>query len=277
LKDVLVTGASGFVGSHLAAELERRGIPFRAPRVELGPDADWGAALEGVDRVVHLAALAHDRVADKNLMAVNAQGTAHLAQAAAAAGVRHFIFTSTIGVQGEETFGEILTEASPLAPRSRYAESKLEAERLLAGASLPVTVLRPTLVYGPRNPGNMLRLLRWVDRAWPLPLATVRNRRSLTYVGNLVSAIVAVLDKPLAGTFIVCDAQPISTPALVRELAMGLGRPARLVPFPVIALPRRIAGSLEADASKLCRELQWRQPLETAEALRRTASWYRDS
>jgi nucleoside-diphosphate-sugar epimerase len=274
LKDLLITGASGFVGSHLAAELERRGMDFRASSVRMGPDADWRDALRGAHTVVHLAALAHERV-HGDVRRVNALGTQRLAQAAADAGVRHLIFTSTIGVHGEETFGAPVTEASPFAPRSRYAESKLEAERLLSRISIPATILRPTLVYGPRNPGNMRRLVRWVARGWPLPLASVDNRRSLTYVGNLVAAIVALIERPLAGAYIVCDATPVSTPVLVRELAAGLERPARLFPFPSRALPRRLAGSLEADASKLCGELQWRQPFETAAALRETARWYR--
>jgi nucleoside-diphosphate-sugar epimerase len=274
LKDLLITGASGFIGSHLAAELERRGIGFRASSVRLAPDADWRGAVQGVKTVVHLAALAHER-AHGDVHRINALGTQRLAQAAGDAGVRHFIFTSTIGVHGEETFGAPVTEASPFAPRSRYAESKLEAERLLAQMALPVTVLRPTLVYGPRNPGNMRRLVRWVARGWPLPLASVDNRRSLTYVGNLVAAIVALIERPLIGAYLVCDAAPVSTPLLVRELAAGLERPARLFPFPPAALPRRLAGSLEADATKLYRELQWRPPVATPEGLRETARWYR--
>jgi nucleoside-diphosphate-sugar epimerase len=272
---ILVTGASGFIGSHLAAELQRRGVAFRASDIRLGPDADWRQALQGVRTVVHLAALAHDRV-HGDVHGVNALGTQRLAQAAAEAGARHFIFTSTIGVHGEETSGAPFTEASPFAPRSRYAESKLRAEELLAEVALPVTVLRPTLVYGPRNPGNMRRLLRWVARGWPLPLASVDNRRSLTYVGNLVAAIVALIEKPLRGTYIVCDETPISTPALVLELAAGLGKRARLFPFPPFTLPRRLACSLEADAIKLYRDLQWRPPAVNSRGLRETARWYRE-
>lgn len=271
---ILVTGASGFIGRHLAAELERRGIAFRASSVRVAPDADWRGTLEGVQSIVHLAALAHDRV-HGDVRRVNALGTQRLAQAAADAGARHFIFTSTIGVHGEQTSGAPFTEASPLAPRSRYAESKLEAERVLSRISISTTILRPTLVYGPRNPGNMLRLLRWVARGWPLPLASVDNRRSLTYVGNLVAAIVALIETPLAGAYIVCDARPVSTPALVCDLAAGLGKRARLFPFPPFALPRRLAGSLEADGTKLCRELQWRPPVATSDGLRATARWYR--
>ena len=279
---ILVTGATGFIGRHLTAEFERRGMAYRAPRLELGPDTEWDEALNGAQHVVHLAALAHERTRDaRSLRRVNVLGTQRLAECAARAGARHFLFTSTIGVHGEESFGKPLTEESAFAPRSAYASSKLEAERALAERELAVTILRPTLVYGPGNPGNLLRLLRWIERGWPLPLASVANRRSLTYVGNLVSAIVELVQRPQSGAFIVCDQAPISTPELVSRLAAGLNRPARLYPFPVSALRlvpgvgRRLTGSLEADPAKLCSALGWHPPFPTADALRETAGWYR--
>ena len=279
---VLVTGAGGFLGGHLTAELQCYGLRFSAPRVEVGPEADWNQALRGIETVVHLAAVAHERARDTaSLRRVNVLGTQRLAQCAAESGVAHFIFMSTIGVHGEETFGTPLTEESPFAPRSPYATSKLEAERVLAKLALSATVLRPALVYGPRNPGNLLRLLRWVERGWPLPVASVANRRSLTYVGNLVSAIVQLVQRPQSGAFIVCDETPISTPELVLRLAAGLHRPAHLFPFPVSALRllpgvgRRLAGSLEADPAKLSRTLGWHPPFLTADGLRETAGWYR--
>jgi nucleoside-diphosphate-sugar epimerase len=295
---VLVTGATGFVGRHLLAALQAKGIAAIAARRELGPYTAWRDLLGGVGSVVHLAAAAHERAERlerggdyESLRAVNALAAERLAREAAAAGVEHFVFLSTIGVCGDETWGEPFTEESAPAPRSLYAASKLEAERLLAAVSsesgLAVSVLRPTLVYGPGNGGNVLRLLKAVDRGWPLPLASVHNRRSLTYVGNLVSAIVAVLGRrDAAGPFVVCDAEALSTPEIVRCLAAGLGRPARLLPLPAAALRvagtvtgrqdlvRKLVGSLEADAGKLRSRVGWEPAFAPRKALALTAEWF---
>jgi nucleoside-diphosphate-sugar epimerase len=226
------------------------------------------------------------------LRRINALGTERLARAAAEAGAARFIFLSTIGVSGDETSGAPCTEDSPPAPRSLYAASKREAEERLQALSeasgLAVTILRPTLVYGPGNGGNFLRLMTAVERGWPLPFASLRNRRHLTYVGNLVSAIMAVLARRDAtGAFVVCDAEGLSTPELVRHLAAALGRPARLFPLPAPALRwigraagagevvRRLAGSLEADCGKLRRALGWRPPFAPEHGLAETAAWFR--
>ena len=228
----------------------------------------------------------------ETLRRVNALATERLAREAAACGAQHFVFLSTIGVCGDETSGEPITEETPPRPRSLYAASKLEAERLLGEVAretgLRVTVLRPTLVYGPGNGGNMLRLLRVARAGWPLPLASIRNRRNLTFVENLVSAVSAVLAQPqCSGTYVVCDRQALSTPQLVRGLAEGMGRSAVLLPFPVGLLRaagrltgrrdeiRRLTGSLEADATKLSRVLGWRPPFDAEDAVRRTGAWFR--
>ena len=255
--------------------------------------------MAGAGSVIHLAAAAHERAQAHErrsdyeaLRRVNALATERLAREAARAGVEHFVFLSTIGVCGDETSGTPFTEDCAPGPRSLYAASKLEAERRLAAVSaetgLAVTILRPTLVYGPGNRGNFRRLLQAVDRGWPLPFASVDNRRSLTYVGNLVSALVAVLGRrEAAGTFVVCDAEALSTPQIVRALAAGLGRPARLFALPPAALrlagkaagrpdlARRLVGSLEADCGKLERVLGWHPPFSPAQALAETAAWFR--
>jgi len=297
-RPVVVTGGSGFIGRHLLAELHVRGVPFISVRRELSPQAEWGDLLAGAGAVIHLAAAAHERAERHEregdyewLRRVNALGTERLARAAALAGVEQFVFLSTIGVCGDETAGKPFTEENAPAPRSLYAASKLEAERLLATVAadtgLPVTVLRPTLVYGPENGGNFLRLLRAVRSGWPLPFASVHNRRTLTYVGNLVSAIVAVLGRrDAAGTFMVGDAESLSTAEIVRFLAEGVGRPARLLPMPEAALRlagtalgkrdlvRRLIGSLEADTSKLQRLAGWQAPYPARRALALTGEWF---
>ena len=204
---VLVTGANGFVGRAVVARLAADGVAVRAAvrrtgapfppnvRIVAGTDldhlAEWRDALQGVSAVVHCAARVH-RLADDDadplaaFRRANRDATAALAEAAAAAGVARFVFLSSIGVHGAETFGRPFAAADAPAPCSPYAISKHEAENELAriGAErgLEVVVLRPPLVYGPDAPGNFATLLRAVDRGLPLPLGAIRNRRSFVAV-----------------------------------------------------------------------------------------------
>jgi nucleoside-diphosphate-sugar epimerase len=287
---VLVTGGTGFVGRHLFPELQTRGVLAVTDRRELSPHTHWRDLVNGKRAVIHLAAAAHERAERldyESLHRINALATERLAREAAAAGAGHFVFLSTIGVCGDETAGAPFNDERAPAPRSAYARSKLEAERLLAKVStdtgLRVTVLRPTLVYGPGNAGNFLRLLKAVKRGLPLPFGRVRNRRTLTYVGNLVSAIVEVLERRSAGTFVVCDSESLSTAAIVQAVAQGMGRPARLVPVPETLLrlagianrnaARRLVGSLEAESRKL-RALGWQAPYRAQDALALTGEWF---
>lgn len=307
---VVVTGATGFIGGHLCPALRTQGFEVvvvgrRRPDADVEyvacadlADCDLSAALRGADALVHLAGLAHERAValdkengDQAFLRVNVLATERLAREAAGAGIGQFVFVSTIQVCGEETHGVPFNESSALAPRSRYARSKVEAEQRLVRVAnetgLRVTVFRPTLVYGPGNGGNMLRLLRLVQRGWPLPLGAVRNRRNLCFVGNLVSAISAALrSRDVQGLFVACDRSAFSTPDLVRSLAHAMGRKAMLLSVPPSLLraaaavlgqgdaARRLLGSLEADSSKLERELAWTPPFESDEALRLTARWF---
>ncbi len=311
---IVVTGASGFVGRHLSRKLAQSGIrvlalsrrpehcenhPYIEKRACLDLErSDLASMLVGADVVVHLAAAAHERVQilEKardyaSIQRANAALSEAMAVQAARAGIRHFVFLSTIGVCGEETGPAAFTEETALAPRSLYARSKAEAEerlnRLAGGLALRLTVLRPTLVYGPGNGGNFLNMLRLVASGWPLPFASVQNRRSLIYVGNLVSAIEAVaVSRTISGTFIASDARPHSTPELIRMLASGMGRQPALFPMPVPilrfaarlagreALARRLLGSLEADGGKLRRTLSWSPPFSEEDGLRATAAWF---
>ena len=307
---VLVTGANGFVGRALCASLARVGdepvaavrqasassaIPGAArivPVGEVGPNTDWSAALQGCAAVVHLAARAHvmhDPAADPlaRYRAVNTDGTLQLARQAAAAGVRRFVFVSSIKVQGEER-AVPYTEADPAAPGDAYAVSKWEAEqglwRVAEETGLEVVVLRPPLIYGPGVRANFLRLLHWVACGVPLPFGAVENRRSLLFVGNLADAIGRCLNHPRAAgkTFLVCDGEALSTKALVEAIARAMGRPARLVSVAPDLLRRvahwlgkgaeadRLLGSLALECGKLRQELDWRPPFMFEQGIRAT-------
>ncbi|HTP96267.1 MAG TPA: NAD-dependent epimerase/dehydratase family protein [Burkholderiales bacterium] len=309
---VLVTGAGGFIGSGLCTTARARGArivrlvrrpqpaePDRMTRVaDLGAESDWPALLDGIGAIVHLAGPAHvpfgsDAAALAQLRRVNVEGTARLARAAAAAGVRRLVFVSTIKVNGETTPAQPFTERDAPDPRDAYAVSKWEAEQALAevaaGSRLEIVVLRPPLVYGPGVKANFLALLRAVDRGWPLPLGAIDNRRSLVYLDNLIDAILLCLEHPAAAgkTYLVSDGEDISTPELVRKLAHALDRPARLFPVPVALLRaagaitgrrdavERLTGSLQIDGSAIRRELGWRPPATLHEGFAATARGYR--
>lgn len=309
----LITGANGFVGKALCAELLRQGYPVRAAvrsgdtsieNLEVAAvgsidgETDWTDALRGVDVVIHLAARVHvmrDPAQDPlaEFRRVNTLGTETLARAAARAGVKRFIFLSSIKVNGEETRGTAFTELDAPNPQDPYAISKWEAEqalhRIAADTGMEVVVLRCPLVYGPGVKGNFLRLMQAVARGIPLPLALADNRRSLIYLGNLTGAISACLHHPEAvgKTYLVSDGEDVSTAQLILQMARALGRPARLWPCP-LGLMRlaammtgksdevtRLLGSLCIDSSKIRRELGWRPSHTLAQGLAETAAWHR--
>lgn len=308
----LVTGGTGFLGTHLVTRLLELGWAVRcatrrpwhaAPRGvecpvvgEIGPATDWSAAIEGADVVFHLAARAHvlaaaARESEAEFARVNVAGTARLARCAVLAGVRRIVYVSTIGVHGDRSGDAAIDETSPLAPLTAYARSKLRGEEALraeATAASKHAVLRPPLVYGAGVPGNLRRLLRLVASGVPLPLGSVRNRRSLIAAENLADALVLCGTRPEAGgqSYVVTDGEDLSTPELVRLLAEGLGVPARLLPVPPVALRlaarlagrealyRQLCGSLQADAGKLRATLGWRPRVDARSALRATGRWY---
>lgn len=311
----LVTGGSGFLGRHLVARLVELGWTVRcaarrhwpgAPRGvevavvgELGPDTGWSAALDGIDVVFHLAARAHilaeaDRTSEAEFERVNVSGTAKLARSAAQAAVRRLVYVSTIGVHGDHSDGTALSESSPFDPATPYARSKLRGEEALRMESAPgrePAILRPPLVYGAGVPGNLRRLLRLVASGAPLPLASIRNRRSFVAAENLVEALVRCGERPEAAgqAYVVADGEDLATPELVRALAEGLGVPARLFPAPPAALRiaarlagrsalyRQLCGSLRVDAGKLRAELAWRPRVDARSGLRATGRWYAES
>jgi len=269
LTSTLVTGATGFIASHLIPFLVQQGWRVNAavrrhhlpisqfPTVtstvvgDVHGSTDWQNALRNIDTVIHLAARAHLPEAANSTEAeffkVNVEGTTNLVKQSIAAGVKHFVLVSSVGVIATQS-GSPLTERSTCQPRTAYGRSKLQAERslvkLTSQGTMSWTILRPPLVYGLGNPGTMQRLIQLVQQGLPLPFGLVKNRRSLIYVGNLVDAIAATLTHPhaLNQVFLVSDGQDLSTPELIGKLAYHLNCPCNLLPIPPICL--RIAGNL---------------------------------
>jgi nucleoside-diphosphate-sugar epimerase len=317
VKRVLVTGATGFVGRAACARLLREGCEVRAAvrgeaaglpagvqavRVgDIDRDTAWAAALAGVDHVLHLAARVHqlrDDAADPlaEYRATTVEGTRRLAGEAARAGVQRLVFASSVKVNGEATPpGECFRGEDVPQPEDPYGLTKWEAEQALhdvaAGGDLQIAVVRPPLVYGPGVRANFLALVRAVDRRLPLPLAGIRNARSLIYVENLVDALLTCLRHPRAAgrTYLVSDGDPVATPVLLREVGTALARPARLfpVPGPVLRVAGALTGrssavsrltdSLVVDDAPIRRELDWSPPFTLAQGLTATTDWYRAS
>ena len=202
------------------------------------------------------------------------------------------VYVSSVKVNGEVTHGKPFDATDPPHPEDAYGVSKWEAELTLqentAASAMETVVLRPPLLYGPGVKGNFLNLVRAIDRGLPLPLASVRNRRSLLYIGNLVDAIITCLHHPAAAgkTYLLADDHSVSTPDLVRAIAHALGKPAHLMPCPPALLKltgamigksgamSRVLGSLEVESGKIRAELGWRPRCDLGQGLRQTAEWY---
>lgn len=262
------------------------------------PEDETRHALQDVSAVVHLAARVHVMADDaedplREFRRVNLDWTERLARAAALQGIRRFVYLSSIKVNGEQG-SRPFTEQNLPNPQDPYGMSKWEAEQALARVSsqtgLEIVVVRSPLVYGPGVGGNVLQLLHIIRRGIPLPLASVHNRRSLIYLGNLVDALACcVKDVRAAGeTYLVSDGEDLSTPELIRRLARALGLPARLWPVPLSvlrwigsvagkqAMIDRLLGSLQVDSSKIRKGLDWSPPYSVDQGLAETAAWYSD-
>ena len=319
---VLITGADGFVGKAVCRRLLESGLPPRAglrnaslwPALkaatpgldefatigDLGANPDLRLPLDDVSAVVHLAARVHvmrDGAANplEEYRRTNVNGTKTVALAAVEQGIRRMVFVSTVKVNGESTCGRRFSEDDPPDPQDPYAVSKWETEELLqsiaAKTGLEVVIVRPPLVYGPGVRANFLRLMSLVERGLPLPLPDTNNLRSLIGVENLADCLVRCVTHPGAAdhTFMVSDGEDVSTRELVVRLAPLLGRSARFLPVPEVALRLaarlvgkrsaidRLLGSLEIDSRKVRRTLEWEPPVTLSCGLEATARWYLES
>ena len=354
--NILITGANGFIGRALCDKLiadgyhvwgavrgttQKTALSSGVEGVmvgDVGPETDWSEALVGIDGVVHLAARVHVmRESYVDPLAayreVNVEGTKCLAIAAANAGVKRFVYISSVKVNGESTedksrdqgknrdqgpgvrgqgknryqvsgYSGQGTEGRRSVPKQSFSEkdvpepqdpygiSKWEAEQVLKKIAdetgLEVVIIRPPLVYGPGVRGNFLRLLRIVWMGIPLPLASIKNRRSLIYIGNLVDAIVNCMTNPNAAgkTYLVSDGDDVSTPELIKRIAYSMRRPAMLYFFPSkfiqlaakffgkFAIVDRLVSSLTVNISKIKCDLNWNPPYTMDEGLKETAEWY---
>ncbi len=306
--NIVVTGASGFIGGHLCSALAQTNhfvtAVSRKPfshgarprqtevRADLESQVDYEKLLQGSDVVVHLAGLAHQGIAsvdDSAYKSANETATLNLARAAARHGVKRFVFISSIKVNGESTpKGNPFTASSTPRPVDAYGSSKLAAEIGLMSiankTSIGVTIIRPTLVYGPGVRANFSELMSIVNRQIPMPFSRVKNKRSLVGVGNLVSLITKCLDHPGAAnqTFLVSDNSDLSTPQLIREIAKAQGHHPYLFPVPVIMLRlgakilrkehllNRLCDSLQVDISSTIEKLGWTPPFTTANGILQT-------
>jgi nucleoside-diphosphate-sugar epimerase len=276
---VLLTGGSGFIGTSVLKTLRERGhivrCALRRPPTsgsddlsfivgELGPDADWGRALNGVDAVVHLAGLAHVMNVREGLPSeyhrINVEATRSLARAAKDAGVSRFIFMSTIKVNGEFTSDSPFTPNDKPNPTDLYSSSKLEAERILFGMpSIGPVIIRPPLVYGPGVKGNLLRMCKLVRSRVPLPFGSIQNRRDLVHVQNVADLVNTALSHEQAPgkVFLVSDGAPVSTPQLVSAIALEMGVRARMFAAPGWALRGAFgAVGLRAEYERLSQSLE---------------------
>lgn len=314
---VLVTGANGFVGralcqllaentSHeiIAAVRRQTDDLITASKIveieAIDANTNWQAALQGVDVIVHLAGRAHVmRENADNVMAIyrtiNTQGTHHLAQQAMQAGVKRFIYISSIKVNGEgqATINDASYQPDDTPnPHDAYAISKAEAESaitsLCTGSTMQYVILRPPLIYGSGVKANFLQLIKLVHSGVPLPFGCLHNQRDMIYIKNFCDVIQHCITHPQAANkiYLPSDNAPVSTPALANALALAMRQKAKLLPIPMWALKTaflllgktkafsRLSGSLMVDSSALTQDLQWHPPYTLQQGVQATVDWF---
>jgi Nucleoside-diphosphate-sugar epimerases len=307
---VLVTGGTGFLGTALVRALKSSGHEVvlttrKHENLEKGiynlgdisADTSWAVPLQGCDTVIHTAGRAHilsDNVQDAlaEFRRVNHDATMKLATDAATSGVQHFIFISSIGVNGNATSGIPFSETSDPRPTSDYAISKLEAEQSLvktfAGSNMAITIVRPALICGENAPGNIQRLLKLVSKNLPLPFKNVKNKRALVSLDNVVSFIneCVVNEKSKNQTYLLADVERPSTEHMINTFANGMGLKARFIYFPTLIIKlllsavgkkgiyEQLYGDLEVNAAKSREHLNWTPPITLNETMKKTAKFY---
>jgi nucleoside-diphosphate-sugar epimerase len=303
----LVTGAGGFVGSAVCSEMERRGMDH-VPAVrsgrngrysvigDIGPDTGWRDALRGCDAVLHVAARVHqmnDTASDAMALyrSVNVDGTINLARQAEAAGVRRFVFVSSVKVNGEASVGKPFSADDIPSPTDAYGLSKWEAEQQLLAmprSSMEIAIVRPPLVYGPGVRANFLQLMKIVRLGFPLPFGAIDSARSLVGIDNLVDFLILCLHHPGAAekTWMISDQRDVRLPELVRMIAAAMGKPARLLPVPPwllttgagligkMPMMRRLTDPLLVDARPATLKLAWLPPVTMETGIRRTVQHF---
>ncbi len=309
---VLVTGGNGFVGSALVPFLKTQSVsviastrdPSSLPEgvdgfaiADFSPSVDWSKALVNVDTVFHLAGRAHvmgESKAEAEIAhnRINVDVTINLARQALKHNVRRFVYVSSIKVNGEGTGDKPLKATDTPAPTDPYGVSKLKAEtqlhEILQGSSTELVIVRPPLIYGPGVKANFLSLLSLVRKSWPLPLASVDNRRSMISLTNLCDALYRCSTEPNAvgKVFLVSDDDDLSTSRLLRLMSVSMKTKSGLFPFPVFVLKavatvlgkgpeiNRLCGSLRVDITDTKKALNWQPPLSVEQGIARVSEWY---
>ena len=307
LMKILVTGATGFVGSELLQQLAKssmyqlcaavrdniESLPTGVLAYRIGDidtDTNWQKALSECKTVIHTAARAHimdDSAPDPlaEFRRVNVEGTLNLARQAIDAGVKRFIFISSIKVNGEGKSNRAYRFDDPAAPEDDYGLAKWEAEQglkaLCSKSTMELVVIRPPLIYGPGVKGNLELLTKVIDKGLPLPLGAINNQRDMLSLNNLIDLIKTCIEHPAApGQIFLCsDDEPISTPQLIKLIASGLEKPARLWPVPVSvlrllacltgrqAMIQRLSSDFRIDMQHTMNALEWQPPFSVAESM----------
>lgn len=305
---IAITGANGFIGKNLSNHLISKGLEVRKIQRSPGKDiinideinehTDWKLALKGVDIVIHCASKldnssSNKTLSDNSYMEINFKGTKNLVSEAMNAGVKRFIFLSTVKVLGEFTKkGLPFKSNSKVNPQSQYALSKLHAENEVKSICkenrMEYVIVRSTLVYGPGVRANFLNLIKIVKSRLPIPLLSIKNSRSILYLGNLLDFIEECIENPLAKnkTFLLSDQKPVSTPDLIKLIGKAFNVRTLLIYIPNIILKilatltrttkkmEKLQESLEIDAGEAYKELNFQPSYTTLEGLNITAKSY---